>query len=373
MLLVLFRHSGIAFAVAKAGWIGVDLFFVLSGFLISGLLFSEYKRCGSISFKRFFMRRGFKIYPAFYLLLLATLLVEDSPFAHTLHSATQYLSEILYFQNYGSPAIWGHTWSLGVEEHFYILLPVFLLLLIRFSNDRKNPFRSIPIAFLVIGILCLTARIIMAIRTSNMQEWQILRSVLLPTHERIDSLFFGVLLGYLHHFRPQLFDQLLLSKRNIVALAVLSAALLLPALVLPQPNKFMMTAGITMLYLGFGAVLVLCLYTRNILPPSYTKLVAIIGSGFAFVGMYSYSIYLWHGAILPWGQALVRRGLHTEVTPATVSVLYFLASLTVGISMSRMIEFPMLRVRDRFFPAMSSTAPEERRVVPSSLAVAEKT
>ena len=58
----------------RGGWVGVDLFFVLSGFLISGLLFSEHKAMGGISFKHFLIRRGFKIYPSFYIMMIVTFL-----------------------------------------------------------------------------------------------------------------------------------------------------------------------------------------------------------------------------------------------------------------------------------------------------------
>jgi len=68
LILVLFRHHWVGIdALQHIGWIGVDLFFVLSGFLVSGLLFAEYKRFGSIKPLRFLVRRGFKIYPLFYL------------------------------------------------------------------------------------------------------------------------------------------------------------------------------------------------------------------------------------------------------------------------------------------------------------------
>jgi len=70
VLLVLLDHSGIHPFLTQTGWTGVDLFFVLSGFLISGLLFAEYKKRGAIDFKRFLIRRGLKIYPAFYTFLL---------------------------------------------------------------------------------------------------------------------------------------------------------------------------------------------------------------------------------------------------------------------------------------------------------------
>src|SRR5829696_1301944 len=62
-------------AVVHRGWMGVDLFFVISGFLIAGLLFSEFKSHGEIDLKRFFIRRGLKIYPAFYVLIFATVAV----------------------------------------------------------------------------------------------------------------------------------------------------------------------------------------------------------------------------------------------------------------------------------------------------------
>src|SRR6266478_1802599 len=69
---VMILHGNIWPFFGNIGWVGVDLFFVLSGFLISGLLFSEYKTRSSISFRRFFIRRGLKIYPAFYLFLFLT-------------------------------------------------------------------------------------------------------------------------------------------------------------------------------------------------------------------------------------------------------------------------------------------------------------
>src|SRR5579862_6467579 len=72
ILAVIFRHTEIWALMRRVGWIGVDLFFVLSGFLISGLLFSEYKKRHAISLKQFFIRRGLKIYPAFYVFLLLT-------------------------------------------------------------------------------------------------------------------------------------------------------------------------------------------------------------------------------------------------------------------------------------------------------------
>src|SRR3954452_19313690 len=79
VLLVVVSHYSVALphpsVLLETGWVGVDLFFVLSGFLISGLLFSEFEKTGTINLKRFWIRRGFKIYPPFYALIGLTALV----------------------------------------------------------------------------------------------------------------------------------------------------------------------------------------------------------------------------------------------------------------------------------------------------------
>ena len=80
ILMVIAHHSNSFPILTKVGWVGVDLFFVLSGFLISGLLYSEFKKRQTISVGRFFIRRGLKIYPAFYILLLLTLAGTTSAF-----------------------------------------------------------------------------------------------------------------------------------------------------------------------------------------------------------------------------------------------------------------------------------------------------
>ena len=134
----------------------MDLFFVLSGFLISGLLFSEYKKRHSINFKRFFFRRGLKIYPAFYVFLLLTG-ITAALVVHSYPTSGQYLHEIFFVMNY-EHGVWDHTWSLAVEEHFYIFLPIFLSILARLSSNREDPFRSIPRAAAVIAVLCLIFR-----------------------------------------------------------------------------------------------------------------------------------------------------------------------------------------------------------------------
>jgi peptidoglycan/LPS O-acetylase OafA/YrhL len=342
VLLVILHHGHILDFFTRTGWVGVDLFFVLSGFLISGLLFSEYKKSGSIGFKRFFIRRALKIYPAFYVFQALTAVVELG--IHNLSSPTRYLHELLFIQNY-APGVWDHTWSLAIEEHFYVFLPIFLLILLQFSGKRANPFWVIPQAFLAIAVLCAAFRASSVfLATPNFTVPYI------ASHARMDALFFGVMIGYFHHFRPQTLENLMRPTRNRMIILLVSTAFLSTAYFYPRENSYFMTFGLSFLYLGFGGLLLLSLYVRGILPTAFGKLAGPMGRAFAFVGMYSYSIYLWHGPVGAFFPGLVRRTLHISMGEYRRFAIYFVASLVIGIVMSRLVEYPVLRLRDRIFP-----------------------
>lgn len=117
ILLVLMRHADLFDFTTRVGWIGVDLFFVLSGFLVSGLLFKEYLKFGTIRPMRFLVRRGFKIYPIYFLFypiyILPLILARDL-------SLVYMFADLTFVQNYvnGWGYAYGASWSLAVEEHF---------------------------------------------------------------------------------------------------------------------------------------------------------------------------------------------------------------------------------------------------------------
>jgi peptidoglycan/LPS O-acetylase OafA/YrhL len=349
ILLVLLRHGAYQTRLTTAGWVGVDLFFVLSGFLISGLLFSEYIKRGSINFKRFLIRRGMKIYPAFYVLLAVTF--AHQVLRHELSSLGRWLAEIFYLQNYGTP-IWGPTWSLAVEEQFYILLPLFFLILIRYSSHRANPFRVMPYAFVIVAIASFTLRVVPVLRVTEaqLQNPSICNGPYGATQCRLDGLFFGVLLGYLHHFRPEILENLVRRPSSRVMWIVISAILVSSCLMFAMPSRMILTVGLTALYLGFGIILILCLRVRGVLPRGLAKALGMLGTGFAVVGVYSYSIYLWHAPVDVWGMGLLWRVFHRQLGGMSATTVYIVASCAFGILMSKLVEFPILRLRDRVFP-----------------------
>jgi len=339
---VLLHHSGIWPFFTRTGWTGVDLFFVLSGFLISGLLFSEYKKRHVISLKRFFIRRGLKIYPAFYVFLLLTGIVELLVF-HA-HPLVQYLHETFFLMDY-KQGFWDHTWTLAVEEQFYIFLPLFLLVILRFSAKRENPFRLIPWAAFSIALFCVISRAAsIYIGKPNFQMAYI------AFHNRMDALFFGVLIGYLYHFRPAILERLMRPTRNRIVMAAISGVLLSFAYFYDRGDKFFATFGYSFIYLGFTGVLLLSLYVHGIFSGKLARLISLVGSAAAFVGMYSYSIYLWHGPVGAWLPGLVRRATGFPTGRSGRFAVYFVGSLVIGTVMSKLVEYPVLRLRDRIFP-----------------------
>lgn len=327
-------------AWGRCGWIGVDLFFVLSGFLVSGLLFREHARFGKVRVGRFLARRGFKIYPAFYVMLVTSLVVQL--WQSGAISIGNFVSECLFLQSY-FPGVWNHTWTLAVEEHFYIMLAVLIGFLISRKNHQGRPFASLPMIFLCVAVAALLLRCL----TSFGSEYTH-RTHKFPTHLRMDSLFFGVFLSYLYHFHPSSV-QAVVRHFRIPILAV-SLGLLSPALFF-QLGKvaWLSSFGFTLLYLGFGGIVIAVVDWR----PSLPSPLKFLGSLLAGIGFYSYSIYLWHIPVNEWGSNLVSTIGTGRLGYEAVVAMYLAGSVIVGVLMAKIIELPLLRVRDRFLPSRS--------------------
>jgi peptidoglycan/LPS O-acetylase OafA/YrhL len=341
ILMVLGRHAGMAISILHAsnpftrcferiGWAGVDLFFVISGYLISGLLFSDYRKRGSIGLTRFYIRRGLKIWPSLYALIAAGLFIELLPGHH--FSTKGLWSELFFMQDY-FPSIWGLTWSLAVEEHFYLTLPLLLIFLIR--RNPEKPFAALPWVFAAIAVFSLVCRFVVGWSQDGIVDpW----SCLFPTHLRMDGLMFGVLLRYFKEYRPTLF-QWMVSWGS--GWAVIAAALVLLS-VFPDESRQMHTWGFTVLYIAAGFLVVKAVAIGG------PKPVRVISSLLARIGIYSYSIYLWQmffvWFILP----------HFHIASHMWNYWASIAGpILFGIVMAKIIEVPVLHFRDRLFPSLT--------------------
>jgi peptidoglycan/LPS O-acetylase OafA/YrhL len=354
ILLVLGRHpvvdpesAGSLRAVASVwhrfGWTGVDLFFVLSGFLIGGLLFNEHRQTSSLRIGRFLVRRGFKIWPGYIALVLFMLFAV--PMSHPDGRAYSFSERIaalaphfFHQQNYFGNVLL-HTWSLAIEEHFYLILPVILVLLARCSKPvNSRLFAAIATVALIVIATCTLLRFA-HVPTGAVEVWDRLKW----THLRADSLFFGVFLAALFHLRPNVFAQL---QRWRVPLLLFGLALISPMMFLVLENSvFVWILGFSLLYVGYGCVLVAAI--------SFEQTNSLAVRSLTFVGVGSYGIYLWH-----WHLSGIIRTLAKDLLLGTPTLrwllfmsLYLIAAIMFGHLMTRVIEIPILKFRDRVFPS----------------------
>jgi len=330
----------------RPGWTGVDLFFVISGFLISGLLFEEFQQRGQINFGRFAIRRALKLYPALYVLVFGVMVV------HLIHPGSQSVSDILtplvhdllFLQSY-FPGTYGHFWSLSVEEHFYVLLPLTLYFMLRRARAQDaDPFRRLPMAFLFVAVFCFSVRLVHALMV---QPYECLTH-LFHTHLRLDSLLFGVVLSYWRRFRPERFQSI--AGRFGRFLLPVSLVFVSAGFVWEQSDFFMYTAGLTILYLGYGGLLIGLLE----IPETKESPFGWLLKACSYVGQHSYSIYLFHIPVM----AQLRRAGLLHGWPGMA--VYFVSSLVIGILLSKLIEFPVLNLRDRFFPRQAGAGLPDR-------------
>lgn len=340
IFLVFGRHWRVSDLWYRFGWTGVDLFFVLSGFLVGGLLMREWRRHGEVRPGRFLIRRGFKIYPVFYFFIaasagLVTVLAGRVPWARI-------VTESVFVQNY-LPGLWPHTWSLAVEEHFYVLLPLLVLALAAGARDRADPFRALPAVFAVVALAALALRVWTSLAITPYSH----RVHSFPTHLRIDSLLFGSVLAYAYTFhRGALTDRV---RRLGPWIALCATACVLPATVIPIDAFFMHTLGFALLYVGFGSILLLALLWAPPVPGVLKAPLAPLGAAMAYVGRNSYAIYLWHFPV----QKLLRPLVAGVMPDAAGFAIYIAGSMALGIVSTRLIERPSLRLRDRLFPSRS--------------------
>lgn len=311
------------------GWIGVDLFFVLSGFLVSGLLFKEYIKYGNIQIKNFLIRRGFKIYPIYYMFYLPylILLVLTGRF-----DVIKVSGDITFTQNYvnGYGFAFPASWSLAVEEHFYFGLAII------FRGVLKYRIKVNPLLFTVSTMcLCFLCRL-------TFQSIYPSKAITL-THLRIDSLLAGVFVAYLYYFKLDTLKSVFF-KYKYVFYCIAFAGLSWTPFTHLDSSEFAKTIGFTLIYLSFSIVLVTFILTLKInefLNKAFSKRIADLISE---IGVCSYSIYIIHTLIF---LSVHRLGINNEFVNL---IIFFTLSISVGRAMTFFIENYFLRIRSRYYP-----------------------
>jgi peptidoglycan/LPS O-acetylase OafA/YrhL len=283
-------------------------------------------------------------------MFLFTLLVQLVQGTHPV--AVDFWSMVFFFQNY-VPSIWGHglpevwnpTWLLAVEEHFYILVAgLFWILKSRASGQRALNVDVIPSVFFYTALSCLLLRIV----TWGFIPYYTSGLISYPTHLRIDSLLFGVLLAYYWHMRWTAGVKVALRKWRLVFLA-LGICLLITDFVwrVGSGRNFCVFASI-FFYVGAGCLLLASLTLDSCRVPAVIK-------GAAWLGKHSYSVYLWHMVILEYLILPGKRWAAAPLFPGAYFIVFFVSSWLIGVGLAKLIEIPSLRLRDRLFPSFQRT------------------
>ena len=326
----------IEYPLKNFGREGVNLFFTLSGFLVGGLLLRQYAETGHVDARRFIVRRIFRIWPAYYVLIAFHVLAGRHPWN------TFLVQNLTHLQNYLGTSI-TQTWSLAVEEHFYLVLPALLLLFARWKLG----------AWTIVGVLTGICAVVLTARCFAVAGGD-LDGAFAYTQYRIDSLLVGVILSAIYWMKPAVYHQLARRK----ALLILGVVILCAWLVLATKNLALdESIGYTIQALGFAALIVLVLEYSGSLRESW------IYRGVAWIGLYSYGIYLWHSLALAPGDILIRKTTAMGFPPSLIWVLaltaQFAIAIFIGYVTTRAIEYPFLLMRNALFPEKRSSSVRE--------------
>jgi peptidoglycan/LPS O-acetylase OafA/YrhL len=328
VLLVLAFHLGTS--KCSGGFIGVDVFFVISGYLISSIILSEIS-ASRFSLLSFYERRIRRIAPALFVMMLVTSLLaykfflpaELEQFAKSLLASTFSISNLYFFHQSGyfeGPAAMKpllHTWSLAVEEQFYIFLPLFLIAVRRFFPDRQR--------MLILSV---------AIASFCVSVWGAFHDpsrTFYLAHSRAWELLLGTLIT-LDMF-PRFSNAI---WRNAASMAGLSS-ILLAAVIYDRTTPF---PGAAALVPCLGAALIIAAGRSG--PSIVSRLLSL--SPIVFVGMISYSLYLWHWPMIVFQG--VSGILVQGIWPKAAKFVVLAASLLLATLSWKFVEQPF---RDRRF------------------------
>ena len=343
IIVVVIYHAGIMGfplpgRVHRWGWIGVDLFFVLSGYLIGGQLLAPLARDQRIDLGRFFARRVFRIMPAYFVVLaIYFVLPRSREYPDMAQPLWKFLLSIQNVALHGGTAF-SHAWSLAVEDQFYLVLPFLLLFLYR----RPLAAIIVPCAIIIGGIALRTLLAYQNLTDTGVafrgfQAW-----IYYPTWTRLDPLVFGVALAAIEKFRPRWWRCL----TNLGPWLLLPAlALIAYALWLGEGDYITLAACIwqvPLLALAMATLLVCAQSDR--LP---LRRVAIPGA--AFIASLAYSAYLIQKLGIH-GVAAFCRAYNVDLTSAPALIGVELAVYAAATLLFFAVERPFLELRNRVAP-----------------------
>ena len=336
VIMVLAYH--LKLALFKSGFLGVTVFFVLSGYLITGILISEVEEEGTIDLKNFWLRRIRRLVPA--VMSMAVVIIFVSAVVNRIiftkgckdflasvlgfNNWWQIFNKVSYFEAAGVPSPFTHCWSLAIETQFYLIYPLFLLGIYKLAKSRGEGRAKRGLLFAGVTLLLALISVILMIALFNPQ--QDASRVYYGTDTRAFSLLFGALLAILWEYR--MVPRRLSASVNMVLGSVSFAVLLVMTIAINGSSNFWYRGG-----QFFGTILtVLMVYAVSGRKTWLSRFLS--NPVLKWIGDRSYSIYLWHYPII----LLISKGIKSSwwITLIEIVLSVVLAELSY-----RFIETPI--------------------------------
>jgi peptidoglycan/LPS O-acetylase OafA/YrhL len=316
------------------GFLGVQVFFVISGFLITALLVEEYERNRRIRLGFFYVRRALRLFPALFAAVAVAVIYASFAPRNQLHETSkEAIAAVFYWDNWfhglniGNPTILLHTWSLSIEEQFYVVWPLVLLLALGLARSRRELW-LLPLAAAA-AVAVVRAGVSLAHPHSFMRLY-------FGTDTRADALLIGCTLALLWaRGLPRWLDRLLVWLA-LPAVAVLAALMWFATV----PGRSLYVYGLLACSLASAVLIGGVVIGR---PPPLVR--ALEQPALVFVGKISYGLYLWHYVVF-W---IVRD--HTSGwSQATRVPLELALAVAVAVASYYLLELPIVRRKARFTP-----------------------
>ena len=285
------------------GFLGVDLFFVLSGYLISSLIIKEYKSTGTVNLYNFYVRRARRLLPAVYFMITVVLIIItlfngvllkksylDALFGYIYSSNWWYIFHKLdYFDSFGSQSPFKHLWSLAIEEQFYMFFPLIFLIFNRKSKSN-NSNSKLNKDFIYVVLSLILVSLIAHILLFDINN---INRIYFGTDTRAFSLLVGVVGAILYPMdrlseRTTKKDNMIYSIVSLVSILVLIGIMINTS----EYNTWLYRGGFLLVAI-IGLIIIISSGRQ------YTFMSKLLSfKPFVFIGKISYSLYLWHFPIL---------------------------------------------------------------------------
>ncbi|TPG11014.1 acyltransferase [Rhodanobacter glycinis] len=322
--------------LSRFGWAGVDIFFVLSGFLIGTQVLRPLQRGESFSFRGFYARRAWRILPAFTIVLALYVLfpaLREVPGLQPWWQFATFTLNLLIDSAHNSA--FSHAWSLCVEEHFYLVFPCLAWWLTRRPSMLK--FTGICVAIVVLGIALRTTVWLHDTALDPPRNW-FLEDIYYPTWMRLDGLLMGIMLAALRVYRPQAWTRWQ-RHSNAVLVGGLAVACLALWLFRDRTGLLANALGWPLLSLGFGLLVFAGADQRSLIGRW-----RVPGAG--WLAAISYSLYLSHKIAFHVVETTFGAQLQGHALMAFAT--YASAVLLLGAALHYLVERPCLRLRTQY-------------------------